>query len=117
MKKIFLISMFVLLSVLSYAQENRLIRQDSLRASEARITVVLDSLAADISDIVSSVGLDSANVSSLISDSLLTNNWDYLVAGDTTDFRIFSDSKYQALDADLDNPDIPLDEISDSLRE
>ena len=38
-----------------------------------------------------------------------------LVDADTTQFRTFSDLKYQALDTDLDNPDIPLDEVSDTL--
>ena len=39
----------------------------------------------------------------------------YLVEADSTDFRTFSDLKYQPLDTDLDNPDIPLAEVSDTL--
>jgi len=38
-----------------------------------------------------------------------------IIAGDTTAFRTFSDLKYQALDTDLDNPDIALNLLQDSL--
>jgi hypothetical protein len=122
------------------------------------IYIVTDSLAADIAELESASGLDSANVASLISDSLGTywltptttgdmivsddgSTWTtvttdiqldeisdtlllyqkiadmsgYLVDADTTEFRTASDGLYQAIDSDLDNPDIALNLLQDSL--
>jgi len=39
----------------------------------------------------------------------------YGLITDTTEFRTASDVYYQAIDSDLDNPGIPLDEVSDTL--